>query len=145
MNLWIVMETPFIAFTLVLITTVQGQGILTVTFWMHVYCLFYWLIGLFYCETGIVTLWMHMYVNYLVCFTGWTGVSNCTNGDVELIQDPADTRIVGYVQYCFRGEWGRLCREYGHMTLWDDSEAAVACRQLGYTSTGEVLDCKNYK
>ena len=41
MNLWIVMETPFIALTLVLITTAQGQGILTVTLWMHVYCLFY--------------------------------------------------------------------------------------------------------
>ena len=31
MNLCIVMETPFIALTLVLITTVQGQGILTVS------------------------------------------------------------------------------------------------------------------
>ncbi|XP_064397168.1 neurotrypsin-like isoform X2 [Halichondria panicea] len=83
MNLWIVMETPFIALTLVLITTVQG-------------------------------------------------VSSCTNGDVELIQDPDDTRIFGYVQYCFRGEWGRVCRWNRHITLWDDSEATVACRQLGY-------------
>ncbi len=85
----------------------------------------------------------------IVCFTDLTGVSSCTNGSVELIQDPADTSIlgydnnmiVGYVQYCFRDEWGRLCRESGHQTLWDDSEVAVVCRQLGYTSTGEVLDC----
>ena len=75
----------------------------------------------------------------IVCFTDLTGVSNCTNGDFKLIQDPADTRIVGYVQYCFRGEWGGVCRWNGHTVLWDDSEAAVACRQLGYTSTGEVL------
>ena len=39
MNLWIVMETLF---TLTVITTAQGQGILTVSPWMHVYCLFYW-------------------------------------------------------------------------------------------------------
>ena len=31
------------------------------------------------------------------------------------------------------------------MTLWDVSEAAVACRQLGYRSTGEVLDCYSTK
>ena len=29
------------------------------------------------------------------------------------------------------------------MKLWDDSEAAVVCGQLGYTYTGEVLDCNN--
>ncbi len=29
------------------------------------------------------------------------------------------------------------------MTLWDDSETVVACRQLGYRSTGKVLDCNN--
>ena len=27
--------------------------------------------------------------------------------------------------------------------MWDVSEAAVACRQLGYRSTGGVLDCNN--
>ena len=31
MNLWIVMETLFIALTLTVITTAQGQGILTVS------------------------------------------------------------------------------------------------------------------
>ncbi len=77
-------------------------------------------------------MWMHVSNNH-------AGVSSCTNGDFELIQDPADTRIVGYVQYCFRGEWGRVCREKGFITLWDVSEAVVACRQLGYRSTGEII------
>ncbi len=37
------------------------------------------------------------------------------------------------------GEWGRVCRDSGYTTLWDDSEAAVACRQLGYRSIGEII------
>ena len=83
-----------------------------------------------------------MFINnyYLLSLCGFMNKQDyCTNGDVELIQGPADTRIVGYVQYCFRGEWRRVCRESGITSLWDVSEAAVACRQLGYRSTGEII------
>ncbi|XP_064397187.1 neurotrypsin-like isoform X2 [Halichondria panicea] len=89
------------------------------------------------CETSTIMDTLHLFIAATLALVATAqGVSNCTNGDVELIQDPADTSIVGYVQYCFRGEWGRVCRESGYMTLWDVSEAAVACRQLGYRSTG---------
>ncbi len=70
----------------------------------------------------------------------WSGVNNCTEGDVELIQDPADTKIVGYVQYCLEGEWERVCRWDGRPLLWDVCEAVVACRQLGYKSTGKIYN-----
>ncbi len=110
----------FIAATLALVATAQGI-----------------LLSLLSLSLGGCTC-MHVCKYYLVCFTDLTGVSNCTNGDFELIQDPADTRIVGYVQYCFRGEWGRVCRWNGFTVLWDDSEVAVACRQLGYNLIGEL-------
>ncbi len=55
--------------------------------------------------------------------------------DIELIQDPGDSRINGFVQYCLEGEWGRVRKFNGHM---DVSEAAVACRHLLY-STGEIV------
>ena len=37
----------------------------------------------------------------------------------------------GTVEYCVNGEWKAVCDSY-----WDDKEAFVVCRQLGYPATG---------
>lgn len=48
----------------------------------------------------------------------------CTAGDIRL-QQGADSSE-GRLEFCFHDEWSPFCQ-------LDDEEAAVACKQLGYT------------
>ena len=51
----------------------------------------------------------------------------CSDGDVRLVEGTSP--VVGTVQLCHNQDWGTVCANG-----WDDRDANVVCRQLGYTS-----------
>ena len=54
----------------------------------------------------------------------------CTEGDLRLMS--GSTQYEGRVEICFNGKWGAVCDDG-----FDDNGAKVACRELGFDSTGK--------
>ena len=53
------------------------------------------------------------------------GDSNCRDGEIRLVGRQSQNQ--GMIEICFGGVWGTICEDG-----WDDSDARVACQELGY-------------
>ena len=65
---------------------------------------------------------------------------HCIDGDVRL-NSSSNVRS-GRIEICINREWGTLCDDF-----WDNRDASVVCRQLGFSPHGNTHsdhnnDCK---
>ena len=60
------------------------------------------------------------------------GAECCNSTDIRLVNEV--NNFQGRVEVCVNGRWGTVCDNE-----WNEDDAAVACRQLGYSTWSEFL------
>ena len=73
-------------------------------------------------------VYMHACLIFLIAILE-PSTAPCMNGDIRLIGGSSDSE--GRIEICSHGYWGSVCHHH-----WDDSDARVACRQLGFQPLG---------
>lgn len=72
-----------------------------------------------------------MYLVYILVLVTVV-VGSCNDTSVRLINGQTETE--GTVELCRNGAWGTVCDDF-----WDNREAEVVCRQLGFQTEGEKI------
>ena len=78
---------------------------------------------------------VYYYVQFLLCFFVLCFiviVADCVDGDVRLQDGTYPSN--GRVEICQHGIWQSVCSSH-----WDQNDAVVICRQLGYDSEGIIM------
>ena len=74
----------------------------------------------------------------LLLLSLYVAAQNCTNETVRLVDGPVES--AGRVEICINGVWGTVCGwDYYD---WNNNDARVVCRQLGYnvdTNEGDLF------
>ena len=67
---------------------------------------------------------------------------SCGDGEVQLLGGGKEGE--GLVEICINNRWGTICGNSD--ARWDNDEAAVVCRQLGYdlADTSKLHSCQFY-
>ena len=60
--------------------------------------------------------------------------TTCTQGAIRL---QGGTATSGRVEICHTNAWGTVCDD-----RWDNTDAQVACSQLGFSAAGTIVACK---